>query len=139
MSDNIIFEGLNYARENFMIPIFVHGESGKTLKVKEEYVDYDILHIVPIKYYDLAQKQGFRRILPVYDMENVWNKKIFIDNVILNVKQDEIKGLNKMVDELIEFSNRININITELDRHFNEEEYEQQMEMISDKIIKYGK
>lgn len=136
MSDNIILEGLNHSQDNFMIPIFVHGKSGKTLKVKEEYIDYDILHIVPIKYYDLAQKQGFRRILPVYDMENAWNKKVFIDNVILNVKQGEIKGLNKAINELIKFSNRININILKLDRHFNEVEYKQQMEMISDKIIK---
>ncbi|CAK7086543.1 radical SAM peptide maturase, CXXX-repeat target family [Tissierella carlieri] len=136
MSDSVILEGLNYAQENFMMPIFVHGKSGKTLRTKEEYIGYDILHIVPIKYYNLAQKQEFRRILPVYDMENVWNEKIFIDNIILNVREDEIKKLNEAIDELIKFSNRININITELDRHFNEEEYRQQMEMISDKIIK---
>lgn len=136
MDTKIILEGLNYAQENFMTPIFVHGENGQTLKNREEYTAYDILHIIPIRYYDEAKKQGFKRILPVYDIEDIWKEKIFIDNVILNIKANEIKELSKAIDELIEFSNRININITELDRYFDEEEYRQQMEKIRDKVIK---
>lgn len=135
MNSKVIIEGLNYAQENYIMPVFVHGENGKTLEAREEYTGHDILHIVPIMHYNLAQKQDFRRILPVYDMENVWDGKAFIENVILNVKQDEIRGLSKAIGELIKFSRRININITELDRHFNEEEYKHQMEIISDEIV----
>lgn len=135
MSGEIILEGLNYAQENFMMPIFVHGKNEKTLIVREEYIDHDILHIVPIRHYKLAQDRGFRRVLPVYEMEDVWDEKVLIDNVILNVKQDEINKLSDAIGKLIKFSNRINLNITGLNRHFNENEYKYQMEIIRDKIV----
>ncbi len=123
MKDEIILKGLDYAQKNFMSPIFVHSANSKYLELKKEYESYDILHIIPIKYFNLAKENGFKRILPVYDMKSVWDEKIVIDNIILNVEEDEIRGLSEAIDELIKFTNRININITGLDRNFDEEEY----------------
>lgn len=134
MDSEIISEGLDYARENFMSPIFIHSTSGKSLEFKKEYESYDILHIIPIEYIDLAKEQGFKRILPVYDMQNIWDEKVFIDNVILNVNKDEINRLSEAIDELIKFTNRININITGLDKDFDEEQYKKHMEKISGTI-----
>lgn len=136
MKEEIIFKGLDYAQENFMTPIFVHSVDSEYLEFKKEYEAYDILHIIPIKYFNRAKDHGFKRILPVYDMKNIWNEKVFIDNIILNVKADEINKLNKAINELIKFTNRININITGLDRYFNEEEYKKQMKKISNVLVK---
>lgn len=135
MKENVIIEGLNYTQENFMRPIFVHSKNGKTIKYREEYLVHDIVHIVPIKHYSKAKEQGFKRILPTYDIEDVNNEKMLIDNIILNVKANQIKKLGEAVYELIKYSDRININITELDKHFDEEEYNHQLKTISDKIV----
>ena len=136
MEDEVIFKGLDYAQENFMNPIFVHSINSNYLELKKEYENYDILHIIPIKDFNLAKEHGLKRILPVYDMKNIWDEKIFIDNIILNVKKDEIEKLSQAIGELIKFSNRININITKLDKEFKEDEYKKQMEKVSDTITK---
>ncbi|CAK7010999.1 radical SAM peptide maturase, CXXX-repeat target family [Tissierella sp.] len=136
MKDGVMLKGLDYAQENFMNPIFVHSINSKCLELKKEYEAYDILHIIPIKHFNLAQEYGFKRILPVYDMKNAWDEKVFIDNIIINIREDEINRLSEAIDELIKFSNRININITGLDKYFKEKEYKKQMEKISDIITK---
>ncbi len=60
----------------------------------------------------------------------------FQENVILNINSDEIKELEKGVKTLFKNSDRINLNITGLDKNFNEEEYRLQMKKISEFLIK---
>ncbi len=137
MDEELVLSGLDYANKNFMNPIFVHSLNNQPMKLSKEYDNYDILHIVPVKYFNVAKKNGYKRALPVYNIEDVWGEENpSAENIILNVKKDEINGLGDAVEHLLSSSNRINLNITELDRNFNELEYKKQMENISSTIIK---
>jgi CXXX repeat peptide maturase len=136
MNENVIVEGLQYALRNFMRPILVHGKSGETLEYREEYNNHDIIHIVHINNYNKAKEQGYKRILPVYNLDDVHNEKMYIENIILNMKTNEIKFLSESVIELLKYTNRINLNITELNRNFNENQYKEQLETISGEILR---
>lgn len=135
MGKDEIINGLNFARQNFLRPIFVHSNNSFDFENIEEYLNYDILHIVPAKFYKFAKETGLKRILPVYNLESINESDSFQENVILNINSDEIKKLAKSVKTLLENCNRINLNITGLDKNFNEEEYRLQMKEISEFLI----
>lgn len=135
MGEEEILNGLKFARQNFFRPVFIHSNSGFNFKNIKEYLNYDILHIVPAKFYKLTNEIGLKRVLPAYDLESIKKSDSFQENVILNINSDEIKELSECVKTLFENCNRINLNVTGLDKTFNEEEYRLQMKRISKFLI----
>lgn len=135
MKEEEILNGLRFARQNFYRPVFVHSNNSFNFKNYEKYLDYDILHIVPAKFYKYAKQIGLKRILPVYNLESIKVLDSLQENIILNVHSDEIKELTEAVKVIFKNCDRINLNITGLNKDFNEEEYRFQMKEISEFLI----
>ena len=135
MEEDEIISGLKFARQNFLRPVFVHSNNSFDFKNIKEYLNYDILHIVPAKFCETAKEIGLKRILPVYDLESVKKSDSFQENIILNINSDEIEELSECLKTLFKNCNRINLNIIGLDKNFNEEVYRFQMKKISKFLI----
>lgn len=134
MSEESVLDGLKYAHQNFFRPIFVHSKSSFDFVNDKEYEAYDILHIVLAKFIRGAQKSGIRRILPVYDKESIDADNFGIENVILNISAHELKYLNSCVEKLLHKISRINLNITDIDKNFDEELYAEELDKINENI-----
>ncbi len=135
MSIDTILKGLKFAYHNFYNPVFVHSKSEFSFENIKDYESYDILHIVPAKFLDKAVDCGLKRILPVYDLNSLSYKDPNYENVILNIAASEIEQLYDSVKILLTRTSRININIIDLDKQFDELEYRRQMLKIKDLIL----
>lgn len=137
MNKETLLNGLRYARENFYRPIFIHSKNGDDLIQYEEFKEYRILHMVPAKVYKESKKK-YKDILPIFTPEDLDNNKVdfeHIDNVIFNISQEHIDRLYCDVQALWRFTDRININIVDLDKNFSLSIYKQQLEKIKDNIV----
>lgn len=136
MDESTIIKGLEFARQNFFTPIFVHSMNTFNFINSDELQKYDVLHIVPAKFYSKALEIGLKRIIPVYDMEAAQKADTFVENVILNIHSSEIEFLSKTITALLQYTSRMNLNITGLDENFNEKVYRSQMEEVNNFIFK---
>lgn len=140
MSKYTILKGLKYAHYNFYKPVFVHSSISFDFENCKEYEAYDILHIIPVKFIKDAQNIGLRRIMPVYNLNDIEIDNRGIENIILNVSTDDIANLSIAVMSLLKKVSRINLNITNINKNFNENLYTEEMKKISNYIcdIKSG-
>ena len=136
MSDEAIFAGLKYAEQHFYKPVFIHSKKGSTIVKHEIYDEFKILHIVPIEFYEKA-KQYYKDVIPVITSTDVKGiEKMQLDNVIFNISADKISDLYSVISILWGKSNRININIFNLDKDFDIEEYKQQLLKLKTLLVK---
>lgn len=131
MDKETILKGLKYSHNNFFKPIFVHSSNRFDFINDEDYEAYDILHIIPAKLINEALNCGLKRILPVYDKRSIDFGNFGIENVILNISSNEIYNLFVTVKTLLEKVSRINLNITEIDKTFDEKLYRDELGKIS--------
>lgn len=139
MNKSDILDGLKYAAYNFYKPIFVHSKSCFEFEYLEEYNAYDIVHIVPAKFIKDAIDSGIKRIIPVFDKDNIDYDTFDINNVILNVLHDDINNLYNYTTKLLNKVDRININILNINNDFNEELYKEELIKLSNYLYEFYK
>ncbi|EGD46912.1 radical SAM domain protein [Ruminiclostridium papyrosolvens DSM 2782] len=141
MDDRQILEGLEYARRNFFVPYFVHSKSEFSFTNKPVYGKYLITHILPANF---IEESSDLECLPVFDKDNIdsvvcGNQKM--GNCMLNVMCNDIRNLSVYVKKVFAVLNtspyRINLNIQEIDKNFDENEYIAQLAIIKDLIGYY--
>ncbi|MBO5033161.1 MAG: radical SAM peptide maturase, CXXX-repeat target family [Lachnospiraceae bacterium] len=133
--ENIIL-GLQYAYENFYKPIFVHSRDKYDYKFNEIYNKSDILHVLPADYWKEAEKD-LKEYLLVFDEKNINIGVKGLSNCILNIEQENIGRLSEYIHILLHKTDRININITDINKFFDFKQYQESLEIIKDEIISY--
>ena len=134
MDDKDIINGLNYAYNNFYKPIFVHSQNKFLFDMIPEYQNHQILHILPAKFY----KQAFSKLndfVLVFTKEDINLDVGKLSNAILNIEQENINELCKNVIHILEKSDRVNINILNLNKNFDFEVYEKQLLELKDYLL----
>lgn len=137
MTEKEILEGLQFAHENFFDAIFVHSRSEFAFADRPEYEGYLILHIVPAKFY--REARALHSYLLVFDETSYALPVEGIENGMLNVRAKDIAHLSTYVLTLLERVSRINLNILDIDRTFDEETYREQLAQIKDALVQMYK
>ena len=136
MSEKDIECGLEYAHQNFFNPIFVHSREQFTFTDLPIYQNYNILHILPAKFFAEAASY-LRKYMLVFDEDSVDLPIKNLKNCILNINQDNIACLFKYVTAILEKSDRVNVNITKLNRDFDIEVYKDNLLHIKDWLVEF--
>ena len=137
MSLDGIKKGLQFCRENFMMPVFVHGD--------DQYLEYDfshmpvfeefiIQHILPIGLNDKAK--FLKKTLYIFDHTSVQKADEPLDNCIYNIQQADLAYLAEDVIRLLSTVDRVNVNVLNLNAGFDEACYLEQLRAIKDYLIK---
>lgn len=127
MQGSTIRDGLIYARNNFFNPIFVHSKSEFSFKNVNDYNAFRIHHIVPAKFYKEAA--NLKDYILVFEKDDLNLDVNELTECQLNVNSHDIANLFIYTKELLKKAKRVNINIINLDRHF-ENEYHNQLTAI---------
>ncbi len=137
MDKESILRSLNYCRKNFLNPIIVHNNSKFDFINDDKYLDYSIIHILPSRFINKANEAGLKNIVPVYDIESLDYDNYGEINVIFNIESNNIEKLSNCIIKLFKKVNRIDLNIHNIDKNFDEEIYQRQLEIISKYIVEY--
>jgi len=135
MSRQAIFNGLQYSRENFFDAVFVHPKDAFTFKEELEYEAHLILHMVPAKFYKEAA--CLHKYLLVFDHDSISLPTGHIKNCMFNISSDRIEVLFEDVAELLKKADRINLNILDINKLFDEALYKKQLLKIKDLLIEW--
>lgn len=137
MSNETIMQGLEYAKNNFLRPVFIHSNYGLNLNFKEiDLKGHNIFHYCSIRNQDSIRKITNNYILTIEypdDEEFVRNMKLE-ENIILNISSKCLSDMETFITKLFNKTNRINLNILDIDKQFNYNLYEKQLKNISDYI-----
>ncbi|GFI37489.1 anaerobic sulfatase-maturating enzyme [Lachnospiraceae bacterium] len=135
MDKKTIMRGLEYAKNNFMRPVFVHSTQ---IDMKElvEYDEYEVLHRIPI--------EAYRENMPLDDYQIIVNCKTidFLDeipnqnNLFFNVEQSELGRLSEFIERMLAKSDRVNVNVQGLTELFDHNGYYLQLKRCADIIKK---
>ena len=129
-----IEKGLKFAEENFMRPVFLHSENVRNKEEWIEYEEYEILHRLPIS--------SYKKELPFYDyqlvvsvdtlnmLETIPNQEV----VIFNIEMHEIKELYQSFTRIIEKCDRLIINLMDINKDIDFNEYKKQLLYCADWI-----
>lgn len=133
MGQEAILAGLRYAHQHFFEPIFVHSKSQFHFEPHEAYEAYKILHLIPAEFCQEAKK--LKNTLLVYDRDNLHlaSEKAF--NCMLNIDQEDIFNMYTYVKQILEYYDRVNINILNLSSAFDPNVYEQQLMEIKELLV----
>ncbi len=129
-----IREGLQYCRDNFFAPVFVHG-NGRFLDVDfpRVFEDYVIQHILPVELEEAATH--IKRPLLVFTHDTLDNCHGHLDSCIYNIWQGSLAKLSADVIRLFQWADRINVNILNMDAQFDETCYLEQLRAIKDYLV----
>lgn len=134
MSMKMIEDGLKYCHQNFMTPVFIHGnERLLNIDFSTVFEGYYIEHIVPIQLKKCAT--NLRDVLFVFDHATVGLCKASLSNCIYNVDQSKLEVLADDVITLFAIADRVNVNVLNLNADFNENEYYRQLLKIKDHLV----
>lgn len=118
MSQDIIMQGLKFAEQNFMRPVFLHSK-----KILEEYWnDYeniDVLHYVPIEAYEDKLPFYDYRLVVEYSSINLIENVPKQDIIVFNIETKDIEKLGEALKKLLEKCERVNVNIQNLNAQFD--------------------
>lgn len=128
-----IREGLDYTRQNGFAPIFVHSKNNTMISMAQ-LLEYDIVNLVPYGRIEEAKEKKLKRIIPIFEVSDINEINDIFDHVILNIESQNIGLLADSVSKLYKNTNRINLNITDLDKQFNQDTYELQLKEIGEYI-----
>lgn len=137
MKEQDIINGLEYAYENFLEPIFVHSNDSFSFENKKTYDKYLITHIIPAKFFEEAK--SLNNYILVYDHQTYKMDTGHVSNSMLNVRADDLKKLAEYAIEILKKVDRININIIGIDSLFDENEYRKQLIKVMNCLIDYNK
>ena len=143
MKPEDLLQGLSYAFQNFYQPVFVHSDHSlqwlENLLHSEKYGEVLAKelgrHIV--KHIMKYQKTDKKNVLYVIDDLMDLPDKSLENPVILNIDAKRIGNLAKLVILLLPFVSRININILNIDNSFDLNIYGEQLQRISEELLKY--
>ena len=136
MDEIDILRGLEYAYQNFFEPIFIHSRNQFDFKNLLEYQKYSILHIVPAKFYSEAAN-CLNKYMLVFDEDSLNVQVDKLKNCMLNISQENIGNILKYVKKILEFCDRVNINITGLTKNFDAQKYKESLMLLKDCLINY--
>lgn len=134
MSEEQIFQGLEFCRENFIMPVFVHGRMHDNYRHSSRYDAYTITHIFSIE--DIKRAKLEKNYILVCDSECTLDDYKH-NNLIFNVKAENMEGMGEKVVRIMKNVNRINVNIQNLSSHFDFVLYERELKIIADAIEFY--
>ena len=134
MNEKRIREGLKFAEENFMKPIFLHSRNIEKDSLVE-YEEYEVLHRIPI--------EGYREGLPfdeyqlIITVDSISHIKRIKEQeiVIFNIEEKNISKLSYFIEKILSKTQRININIMNISRNFNMKDYYRELKKCADLLI----
>ena len=129
-----ILDGLKYARHNFFDPIFVHSRNKFEFEDIKEYDAYRIHHIVPAKFYKEAS--NLRDYILVFEKNDLDLPVIGLTECQFNINSHDIANLYNYIKVLFCITKKISINVTNLDKYFDENEYRKQLTEIMNHLFK---
>jgi radical SAM peptide maturase (CXXX-repeat target family)/CXXX repeat peptide maturase len=133
MSAGTILEGLEFARQNFFVPIFIHSNNQFNFTEMKEYESYRIRHIVPVAFY--SEASYLRDCVFVFTKDDIDSPVSDLDECQLNIDSHDIVLLAHLAEMLFNKAKKININITNLDKHFDYTEYRKQLMLILGQLM----
>lgn len=128
--------GLEYAYSEMMQPVFLHSKDMSDELERLDFEDYDIMHILSVDNYQYAKYFYDYRL--VFDLNSIVEAEHieYQEFVFLNLKEEEIGCLCECVKKLLSITDRINLNIQNLDKRFDMTLYEKQLEQCADLLIR---
>lgn len=126
-------EVLEYSRNNFYMPYIVHSDYSRFYDL-DEYEYQEIINIIKYDRIKEAQKMKLNNIIPVISMLDKINEDDFFDALIFNCNSSELENLNNIVKNLFKITERVNLNILEINNEFKLDIYEKQLYDIADFI-----
>ena len=133
MDTETVKMGLKYAREYFYKPIFIHTKDSYKILENDFLKYYCIEHIIPAKYY--YRFNNIKKYILVFSSEDVDLDIENIDNCILTIDAKEIADLSFISNKLISKANRVNLIIQNLNKNFDFNLYEKELNLIKDFIL----
>ncbi|MDE6993978.1 MAG: radical SAM peptide maturase, CXXX-repeat target family, partial [Lachnospiraceae bacterium] len=128
-----IEDGLRYCRENFFTPVFVHGDSSfLDVNFADVFEDHIIQHILPAELQEKAVH--IQHPMLVFSHETLAGCREHLDNCIYNIQQRDLTNLAADILRLFQTADRINVNVLNLNAHFDEECYLDQLRKIRDHL-----
>lgn len=134
-----IKKGLEFAKKTFRKPIFIHSDDISVIdKLNDELIGHEILHILPSNC--KHNLQGIKDYILVVDEECMKNEVELHgkENIVFNIESKQLKHLPIYIETLFKKVDRININITRLNKDFDLKEYDEILSQIDDIIISYA-
>ncbi len=132
-----ILKSLKYCRDNFFSPILVHSKNNFNFVNNDRYMNYNMMHVIPAKFINEATIAGLKNIVPVYDIDSLNYYNYGVANIIFNIEANNIGNLGACIIKLFEQTRRIDLNLHNTDKSFDEVLYKIQLEKISDYIEQY--
>lgn len=134
MTLETIENGLKYSRQNFMSPVFIHGDKRYlNTNFSKIFDEYSIQHIVPI--YLRSEAVYLQNVLYVIDHSTIKLCNEKLDNCIYNIYQYNIEELSNDIVYLLDYADRINVNVLDVDSNFNEKIYLDQLLEIKKYLV----
>jgi len=134
MNTEELLNSLRYCRDNFFNPIIVHSANKFNFQNDSRYTAYKIRHVLPARFIKEAINIELKNIVPVYSLETLNSDNNDINNIIFNIESKNIDKLSQSIIVLFERVDRIDLNIHNVDKNFNEELYKHELEKISNYI-----
>ena len=144
MEPEDLIEGLKFAHENFLQPIFVHSkESMKWLSNMLVDPKYGEPLSNAMKYHAVKNIISYEEGMSYRDTIYVINENADLpmsalsSPVVLSVSANNIGGLSDLVKRVLPFTSRVVLNIMNIGKDFDLREYETQLNAISDFLYDY--
>lgn len=133
MSTEVLNKGLEFTDKNFYRPVLLHSNSKGPIDYNKLTKYKDKIDIYPIeKELEMDNVLGY----PVYSSQNI--QKVSEKSIcVLNVEENEVDILDKMVIQLLTRFQRININLKVSNNSFPLDVYREKLKNISNVLLQY--
>lgn len=133
MSKETIKKGLLYCKENFFTPVFLHSKDKIIDETLDIYNGYRIQHIISAKFYqEIANKKNY---ILVFDKDSIHIECENQESIILNVDWNDIYYLYDYIVELFSKTERINLNLLNINKKVDWKLYKNQLNKIKDFLV----
>ena len=133
MGVDIIEKGLEYARNNFFSPIFIHSRNEFNYCEFSFLNKYTITHYVPAIFYKEASI--LKKKIFIFHEGDVYLPINNLENAVLLVDEANIQRLNELTEILISKTSRLNVVIQNISKNFNLQCYENELKKMKDTLI----
>lgn len=139
MDEKTVLTGLEYARENFFQPVFIHSKNEYISFDSKLLENYNILHIIPAKW-GLEKKDNLpSNYIMAFEEEDIKLLTYNITNCILNISVNKMINLASSIINLLERVEKVSCNIVGMNSHFDEELYKNQLEQVCNYLVRIYK
>lgn len=134
-----IIDHLNYVRKENAIPIILHSDDEFDYVPKEEYKEYRIYHIFPLKHYSRVKEINLKDCTYYVDCREIDDycpSEKINGKMILNIRQSELKSLFKSLQNLYLYVDSIDVNIMDMNADFDFKLYKNQLKQLKEYLMK---